>query len=108
MSMTASEAMRASDRERDQAVEFLTEQTAQGRLSLQELEQRTGAAYAAKTRFELQQLIKDLPGAVVFERGGPGARTEPGTHTERAPTRRPAWLVVLACCCGGQSHLRQP
>jgi hypothetical protein len=94
MSMAASGSMRASDRERDRVVEFLKEQTAQGRLTMEELEERSGAAYAAKTRLELQQLTEDLPEAIAFERDERGARTA------RAPARTPAWRLVLACCCG--------
>src|SRR6266540_365855 len=54
--MPMSEELRVSDGERDRVVEFLKDQTAQGRLNLEELEQRTGAAYAAKTRLQLQRL----------------------------------------------------
>ena len=43
-------AVRASDAERDQAAEILRTAYAEGRLTRAELDQRTGAAYAAKTR----------------------------------------------------------
>ncbi|HZC99428.1 MAG TPA: DUF1707 domain-containing protein [Actinomycetes bacterium] len=92
MAMVTSGSMRASDGERDQVVELLKEHTAQGRLTLEELEERTGAAYAAKTRLQLQQLIEDLPGAAVFGRGERG----PIVAGQHAPARTPAWL---ACCC---------
>jgi hypothetical protein len=96
MSMATSGSMRASDGERDRVVELLKEQTAQGRLTLEELEERTGAAYAARTRLELQQLTEDLPGAGVF--GHVGGR-EP-IAGENAAARTPTWIAVLACCCG--------
>ena len=92
MSIVSSESIRASDRERDRVVEFLKEQTAQGRLTLEELEARSGVAYAAKTRLELQQLTQDLPENIAFEHDERGARTD------RAPARTPAWRLVLACC----------
>lgn len=95
MSMATSGSMRASDGERDRVVELLKEQTAQGRLTLEELEERTGAAYAARTRLELQQLTEDLPGAGVFGRGG----REP-IAGENAAAHTPTWIAVLACCCG--------
>jgi hypothetical protein len=94
--MATSEELRASDGERDRVVEILKEQTAQGRLSLEELEDRTGAAYAAKTRLQLQRLTEDLPGAVVFGHGEP----DPIVADQHAASRMPAWRIVLACCCG--------
>jgi Domain of unknown function (DUF1707) len=58
-------AVRASDAERDQATEILRVAYAEGRLTRAELDQRTGAAYAAKTRADLSGLTS---GAV----SGPG------------------------------------
>jgi hypothetical protein len=55
--------IRASDGERESAVVALREHGAQGRLDVDELEQRVGAAYAARTRGELADLLADLPGA---------------------------------------------
>ena len=56
-------AVRASDSERDQAAEILRMAYAEGRLTRAELDERTGAAYAAKTRADLSGLTSDLPGA---------------------------------------------
>jgi hypothetical protein len=56
--------VRASDAERDQAAEILRAGYAEGRLSRAELDERLTAAYAAKTRADLQGLTSDLPGAV--------------------------------------------
>ena len=56
--------VRASDTERDQATEILRAGYAEGRLSRAELDERTGAAYAAKTRADLSGLTSDLPGTV--------------------------------------------
>jgi Domain of unknown function (DUF1707) len=100
--MAMSEEIRASDGERDRVVELLKDQTAQGRLSLQELEERTGAAYAAKTRLQLQQLTQDLPAAADF---GPDQR-EPLAGARHVPARAPCLLTVLACCCGWPRHWR--
>lgn len=66
-------AVRASDAERDQAAEVRRDAYAEGRLSRVELDQRTGAAYAAKSRADLCDLTSDLPGAISAPqaRGGP-------------------------------------
>jgi hypothetical protein len=55
--------MRASDVEREQVVGLLRTAAAEGRLDVDELEERTQAAYAAKTRGELTQLLIDIPAA---------------------------------------------
>jgi Domain of unknown function (DUF1707) len=56
-------AVRASDAEREQAVELLQRDFADGRLTQAELEERAGAAYAARTRAQLRDLTADLPDA---------------------------------------------
>jgi Domain of unknown function (DUF1707) len=52
---------RASDAERDRAVEALRRHHADGRLSTDELEERTERAYAGTTLGDLDQLFADLP-----------------------------------------------
>ncbi|WP_182874228.1 DUF1707 SHOCT-like domain-containing protein [Microbispora sp. H10670] len=54
--------MRASDAERESVVERLRVASAEGRLTLAELTERTEAAYLAQTHGELAQIIADLPG----------------------------------------------
>ena len=54
-------AVRASDSEREQAVALLQRSFADGRLTQAELEERAGAAYAARTRAQLRELTADLP-----------------------------------------------
>jgi hypothetical protein len=56
-------AVRASDSEREQTVALLQRSFADGRLTQAELEERAGAAYAARTRAQLRDLTADLPGA---------------------------------------------
>ena len=56
-------AVRASDAEREQAVALLQRNFADGRLTQAELEERAGAAYAARTRAQLRDLTADLPAA---------------------------------------------
>ena len=53
--------MRASDADRDLVVEQLREAAGQGRLDSGELEDRVGAALAARTSEELEPLTADLP-----------------------------------------------
>jgi len=57
----ASLTVRASDAEREQTVALLQDGFADGRLTQAELEERVTAAYAARTRDELQDLTLDLP-----------------------------------------------
>ncbi|MFI6859478.1 DUF1707 domain-containing protein [Streptomyces sp. NPDC050421] len=53
--------MRASDAERERIAEVLREAVAEGRLRMEEFEQRLDAAYKARTHGELEPLVRDLP-----------------------------------------------
>ena len=53
--------LRASDADRERIVEQLRQHTADGRLTMEEFEQRMSAAYAAKTYGDLAELTRDLP-----------------------------------------------
>ena len=53
--------LRVGDAERDRAVELLRAHGAAGRLDVDELERRTGAALTATTRADLAALTRDLP-----------------------------------------------
>ena len=53
--------VRASDAEREAVVERLRVATVEGRLTMSELTERTGAAYTATTRGELVRITADLP-----------------------------------------------
>jgi hypothetical protein len=64
--------MRVSDSDRDQAADLLREAAGQGRISLDELDERLESAYAAKTYADLAALTHDLPQAV-----------QPGTAVSR-------------------------
>ncbi|MQY07846.1 DUF1707 SHOCT-like domain-containing protein [Actinomadura macrotermitis] len=54
--------VRASDAEREAVVERLRVASVEGRLTFEELTERTEAAYAAVTRGELERITGDLPG----------------------------------------------
>jgi hypothetical protein len=60
--------LRVSDAERELAVAQLREAAGEGRLSVEELDERTTAAYAAVTRGDLARLLDDLPAAPLPER----------------------------------------
>jgi hypothetical protein len=74
--MDESDLIRASDQDRDAAVERLQNAVAEGRLTLEELTSRTEAAYAAKTGGELAKITRDLP-----ER--PASRSAPPAKSAR-------------------------
>src|SRR5690348_171061 len=52
---------RASDADRDRVVEWLRDGHFQGRLTVDELDERIARAYGAVTRGELAELVSDLP-----------------------------------------------
>ena len=54
-------AIRASDQERESVVDVLRDAFTDGRLTFDEFEERTAAAYAAKTWAQLWELTADLP-----------------------------------------------
>ncbi|RNL71286.1 DUF1707 domain-containing protein [Streptomyces sp. I6] len=53
--------MRASDAERERIAELLRNAVAEGRLDMDEFGERLDAAYKARTRGELEPLVRDLP-----------------------------------------------
>ncbi|HEV7627375.1 MAG TPA: DUF1707 domain-containing protein [Streptomyces sp.] len=53
--------MRASDAERERIAEVLREALAEGRLGMDEFQDRLDSAYRARTRGELVPLVRDLP-----------------------------------------------
>jgi hypothetical protein len=57
---SSSLALRASDAERERAAELLREAMASGRLTVDELEDRTRLVFEARTRTELERLIGDV------------------------------------------------
>jgi Domain of unknown function (DUF1707)/Cell wall-active antibiotics response 4TMS YvqF len=85
------EALRVSDAERDVTLRTLGDHAAAGRLTLDELEDRSGRALVAKTRGDLAALTTDLP-------------AEPGQDApEQVRTKKPVrWMVAIM----GGSHRR--
>ena len=79
------DSLRVSDAERDVTLRQLGDHAAVGRLTLDELEERSSRALAAKTRGELATLTSDLPQEAGQEVGSSPART-------RKPVR---WMVAI-------------
>ncbi len=78
-SVSPNPAIRVSDDEREQHVDVLRRHAAEGRLTVDELEERVERAYAARTREELAAVLGDLPLSS-------GSATQPPQPA--APTRR--------------------
>lgn len=55
--------LRASDADRERVAEVLRDAMAEGRLDMEEFEERLEAAYKARTYRELEPITRDLPGA---------------------------------------------
>ena len=71
---------RASDADRDTAVDILCAAAADGRLTMTELDERVGSALTARTVTQLARLIADLigPRAAAASPGPPPASAAPG------------------------------
>jgi hypothetical protein len=78
--------LRVSDAERDAVLRTLGDHAAVGRLTLDELEERSGRALQAKTRGDLATLTSDLPA----EAGG--AAVAAPASSGRKPVR---WMVAV-------------
>src|SRR5215472_8293621 len=87
------DSLRVSDAERDAVLRTLGDHAAVGRLTLDELEERSGRALTAKTRGELATLTSDLPREV----GQAGEAAQ--APARRKPVR---WMVAIM----GGSHRR--
>ena len=88
--------MRVSDADRDRAIAELSEHYQAGRLTTEELEDRTGRALQARTTADLAALFTDLPrrqapvtGAASAPSAAPGAA--PGAAGTAAASPAKAW-----------------
>jgi hypothetical protein len=78
--MPTDDAIRASDADREHAVGLLRDGYACGRITLDEFDERTTAAFASRTWGELRKLTQDLP--------APGQRAPlPAAPAARQPDR---------------------
>jgi len=83
------QSLRVSDAERDVTLRTLGDHAAVGRLTLDELEERSGRALAAKTRGELAALTSDLPA------GGAQASGSPALTRDARAKRPVRWMVSI-------------
>jgi hypothetical protein len=81
--LTVADDLRPSDAERDQVVRDLTKHCGDGRLTLDELEQRVAEVYAAGTKDELRHAVRELPSSQVRIPSAPPMRVKPSS----APVR---------------------
>jgi hypothetical protein len=88
--------VRASDAERHEVIELLSQHAGAGRLTLAELEERVDLAYAARTRDELAELTRDLPASAPTT-AAPGAAREPAAGARKVSR----WFVAIL---GGSTH----
>ncbi|MGV9312541.1 DUF1707 SHOCT-like domain-containing protein [Streptomyces sp. NPDC003691] len=77
--------MRASDTERERIAERLREAVAEGRLSMEEFNERLDATYRARTHGELEPIVSDLP---VIASGGPSHSPAPAAPAADAAPQR--------------------
>ena len=61
MAMARRSMLRASDEDRERVAERLRHATGEGRLLAEELEERLGTVFAARTYGELDDVVSDLP-----------------------------------------------
>lgn len=78
--------LRVSDAERESAVVLLREAAGEGRLTFEELAERTELAYAAQTDAELARVSEDLPATAA-----PALRAE----VAAAGDERPDWVLAV-------------
>ena len=92
--------LRISDADRHQVAELLREAAGEGRLDLEELDERLEATYAAKTYADLVPITIDLPVP-----GEPAAAPVQRRETAARPPRvrdldRRSWAASAARACG--------
>ena len=92
---------RASDADREQAVETLRHAASDGQLTVDELEERVTSAYGARTRTELERLTADVR-SVAEPRGALPVREGPGgtrwvVSIMGGHDKRGRWRVAPRC-----------
>jgi Domain of unknown function (DUF1707)/Cell wall-active antibiotics response 4TMS YvqF len=116
--------LRASDAEREQAAEVLRMAASEGRLNVEELEDRLGSVYEVRTRAELERLIADVdprrlgqgqaittpgrPGGLTVKEGPGGSRwviSIMGGHDKRGRWRVAPRCTVLSIMGGSSIDL---
>jgi hypothetical protein len=95
--------VRASDGDRERVVEQLRRHMGEGRLTLDEFEDRAAMAYGARTAGELVPLLSDLPDVPEPPRpSGPPVRQRPPAQAR--PTAPPTGLSALMLSTAFRVH----
>ena len=89
--------MRASDADRHQVAEVLRDAAGDGRLTLDELQERLDGVYSARTYAELERFTRDLPASRQRADAGDRPRVPPASAHRR---HRPAFVL-------GRHHVRR-
>jgi hypothetical protein len=77
--------VRTSDAERERVAETLRNAVTEGRLTLEEGDERLAALYATKYRDELGGLVSDLPGTEAWQQPAAGRRGRAGAPSGEEP-----------------------
>ena len=78
--------IRASDADRDRVAASLREHCAEGRITMDEMQERLESTYAAKTIGDLQEVTSDLPEQDLFQYPIPASRP----NSTASPAVRPS------------------
>ena len=89
--------IRASDADRERVTARLRDHYAEGRLTSEELDERTSAALHGTTFGDLRRVMADLPDPVLTPQGAPGLQPAgaPWLARRRGPRFLPVLLLVL-------------
>ena len=93
--MAPAEGLRIGHADREGTAASLREHFAEGRLTLEEFQQRLAAALGAKTDRDLAAITGDLPAALPGVRPG-GGRTGGSSNAGRQGQWRPSWPRAVA------------
>ncbi|MET9696066.1 DUF1707 domain-containing protein [Streptomyces sp. NPDC006529] len=83
--------LRASDADRERVVERLRDAVAEGRLDMEEFEERLEAAYRSRTYAELEPLTIDLPAPGQVPGGPVSFSKQPVPSSERGASAGESW-----------------
>ncbi|HET6505948.1 MAG TPA: DUF1707 domain-containing protein [Baekduia sp.] len=96
--MAESPDVRASDADRDRVAEVLRHAAGEGRITVDELDERVDAAFAARTHGDLARLTADLP-QTVHTAAAPALPVRPGDGGRR-------WLISIMSGRDQRGHWR--
>jgi hypothetical protein len=92
--------IRASDADRDRVAAALREHCAQGRIAVDELNERLDLAYRARTLGDLQKVTSDLPEEDMYELPVPAYRRSTPARRPRGPLYRTGMRAGWATYAG--------